>query len=225
MQDLPFSTSASTSSSFLNPLEDPDDDLPEFLAALEALQPDPDMMPVEREGNARAHYIKPRNTSFWDTFKREADEVRWKKLLRVSTTTFDYLVEQLSPLLQTETPHSFSKIPKRVLEVDRQIAIALHCLATGNSAFSISELLGVSKAIVYLTTRRFCRAVWSELKPQHLSWPTDQEMRVVIAGFEEQRGLSNCCGAIDCMHFLLDLLAREASACWFDRDHNYSMIM
>jgi hypothetical protein len=86
---------ANTSSSFLNPLEDPDDDLPEFLAALEALQPDPDMMPVEREGNG-AHYIKPRNTLFWDTFKREADEVSWKKLLRVSTTTFDYLVEQLT---------------------------------------------------------------------------------------------------------------------------------
>jgi hypothetical protein len=50
-------------------------------------------------------------------------------------------------------------------------------------------------------------------------------MRVVIPGFEEQRGLSNCCGAIDCTHFLLDLPAREASACWFDGDHNYSMIM
>jgi hypothetical protein len=79
--------------------------------------------------------------------------------------------------------------------------------------------------MVYLTTRRFCRDVWSELKPQNLSWPTDEEMRVVIAGFEEQRGLSNCCGAIDCTHFLLDLPAWEASACWFDRDHNYSMIM
>jgi hypothetical protein len=120
--------------SFLNPLEDPNDDLPEFLAALEALQPDLDMMPVEREGNG-AHYIKPRNTSSGNTFKREADEVRWKKLLRVITTTFDYLVEQLSPLLQTETPHSFSRIPKRVLEVDQQIAIALHRLATGKLGF------------------------------------------------------------------------------------------
>jgi hypothetical protein len=68
--------------------------------------------------------------------------------------------------------------------------------------------------------------VWKTLKPVHLSWPSnEEEMKKVIHGFNEKRGLPNCCGAIDCTHCLLDLPNSASATCWFDRDHNYSMIM
>jgi hypothetical protein len=132
-----------------------------------------------------------------------------------------YLVEELTSDLEINVPFCFSAIPNRVLTVQRQIGIALNRLATGHSTFANSELFEVSEATVTL-----CRAIWKILRPLHLSWSADEaQMSLVIRGFKDKRGLPNCCGAIDCIHFVLELSAATSSPCWFDRDHNYSMIM
>jgi hypothetical protein len=207
--------------------EEDDDDTIYLIAAAEACAgADPEAFPLERDSHG-VYYIKPRSIAWWDSFEAdEIDEQRWHKLLRVSRGTFYYLVEQLTPALKTNVPFSFSQIPNRVLTVKRQVAMSLNRLATGHSAFAISELFGVSEATVSLTTRKFCRAVWRTLRPQHLSWPsTHEEMQAVIQGFKQKRGLPNCCGAIDCSHFVLELPNNAGATCWFDRDHNYSMKM
>jgi hypothetical protein len=190
------------------------------------LQADPELFPIDRGNLGDGWYIKPRSIAWWDSFQRNADAKRWAKLIRVSKPTFQYLVLQLSPALETEVPWAFRNIPNRVLTVDRQLAIALHHLATGNSAFTVSELFGVSEDTVYSVTKKVCKALWDVLKPAHLIWPTSVDaVARVSQGFEERKGLPNCLGAIDCTHFLIDLPEHEASSCWFDRDHNYSMIM
>lgn len=45
------------------------------------------------------------------------------------------------------------------------------------------------------------------------------------AGFQELRDLPNCCGAIDCTHFEMDLPPGKISEHWHDRDGACRMIM
>lgn len=186
-------------------VEDEDDTIFLVAAAEACAGANPDAFPLDRESHG-VYYIKPRSLAWWDSFEADIlDDERWHKLLRVSRSTFHYIVEQLTPDLETNVPFSFSQIPNRVLTVKRQVAMSLNRLATGHSAFAISELFGVSEETVSLTTKKFCRAVWKTLRPQHLSWPSSQEeMQAVIQGFKDKRGLPNCCGAIDCSHFVLE---------------------
>jgi hypothetical protein len=229
----PFLIAGRSGATVFSHLEDEKQDLLDILTvfAESALWPNANLLQIERSINGGAGwYIKPWSIAWWDMLyhasEEDFDAGRWSKLVRVSRPTFQYLVESLTPALETEVSWAFRNIPNRVLTVDRQIAIALRRLATGDSAFSISELLGVSEATVYLLTKKVCKAIWGILKPSHLTWPTEREAIVkLIQGFSARAGLPNCCGAIDCTHFLIDLPDKEASTCWFDRDHNYGMIM
>ncbi|GAQ92968.1 hypothetical protein KFL_012280015 [Klebsormidium nitens] len=220
-QPLPFARRS-------HQMDTEDDDRVYLIVGLSSLDISEDLLPIEKDMTGK-FYIKPCSLAWWNSFYQDvaSDEARWHKLLRVSRGTFQELEEELKEALETNVPKfSFSKIPNRILTVDRQLAMTLHRLATGNSAFTISELFGVSEPTLYLTVRKVCSSIWYKLKPQHVFLPsTPAGMQKVIDGFEEKRGLPNCCGAIDCTHFVLELPNKETSTCWFDRDHNYSMIM
>ena len=84
----------------------------------------------------------------------EHDHGRFQKMFRVSMRTFNYLYDLIGNDMQHNPPPLLGQgIRRRKLEVNKQIAISLHRLATGNTVPSISELFGVSPTTVSRTVR------------------------------------------------------------------------
>ena len=170
-------------------------------------------------------YIKPRSLHWWELYRVEVmehDHGRFQKMFRVSVRTFNYLYDLIGNDMQRNPPPSLGQgIHCRKLEVDKQIAISLHRLATGDTVFSISELFGVSPATVSRTLKRFIMAMLLRGK-HHLQWPSTDDLQMVKRKFENLWGIPQVCGAIDCTRVEFDLPSNARSKDFYDKDHDYS---
>eukprot|EP01018_Ginkgo_biloba_P030383 Gb_03722 [translate_table: standard] len=93
------------------------------------------------------------------------------------------------------------------------------------SMINISELFGCGKSTVVRTIRKFIYAMQIRCS-NVLQWPTDSiALERVKKGFHQKQGFPNCCGAIDVTHIRFQLPPNESSSNWYDRDHNYSMVL
>lgn len=103
--------------------------------------------------------------------------------------TFDILVRTLE---NEETFHNHSQNSQ--MPVDRHVLLALIRFASyGDEALmsKISALCGVGTGTVDLVTRRVIQAIQSSnLRVQHIRWPTGQEKEAAKDWVEEQAGLS-----------------------------------
>eukprot|EP01018_Ginkgo_biloba_P017335 Gb_23339 [translate_table: standard] len=115
-------------------------------------------------------------------------------------------------------------IKSRVLLVEKQVAIAILILATRMTMLTISELFGCGKTTVIKVIKKF---VFSKKRADNLiQWPTDlNSLHQIKEGFHLKQGFPNCCGAIDATHIQMDLPYNESSVDWYDREHNYSMLV
>ena len=103
--------------------------------------------------------------------------------------------------------------------------MALRRLATGDSHYSVGEIFGVAACTSVKTSKRFVKSLLIAAIPLHLKWSAGEELVNVKLGFQNIHGIIQCCGAIDCTHILFYKPLNSSSADWFDRDHNYSMIL
>jgi hypothetical protein len=104
----------------------------------------------------------------------------------------------------------------------KQVTMTLHRLATEDSHYSVIEMFGVAACTSVKTSKKFVKFFLIAAIPLHLKWSTDEELENVKLGFHD---IVQCCGAIDCTHILFDKPLNINSIDWFDRDHNYSMIL
>lgn len=153
----------------------------------------------------------------------EDDPDHFKSFFRVSRKTFDYICNLVRQDLVSRPPSGLINIEGRLLTVEKQVAIALRRLASGDPQVSVGEQFGVGQSTVSQVTWRFVESM-EERGRHHLKWPDVQEMEKVKAGFE-QHGLPNCCGAVDVTHIIMTLPSVESSTDWYDREHNYSMVL
>eukprot|EP01018_Ginkgo_biloba_P007935 Gb_41447 [translate_table: standard] len=109
-------------------------------------------------------------------------------------------------------------IRSRVLSVEKQVFIAILRLATGMTMLTISELFGCGKS----TMIKVVKKIVLSLKK---SWQFDTSLHQIKEGFRLKEGFPNCCGAIDATHIQMDLPYNESSIDWYDREHNYSMLV
>lgn len=61
--------------------------------------------------------------------------------------------------------------------------------------------------------------------PLHLKWPIGEKLENVKLRFENIRGIPQCYGVIDCIHIFFDKPTNTKNMDWFNRDHNYNMIL
>ncbi|KAL3680857.1 hypothetical protein R1sor_023813 [Riccia sorocarpa] len=159
-----------------------------------------------------------------DWFLKPRSKRWWRRLFRVSKPTFDYICQLVKPDVESETPASFQGIEGRVITVEKQVAIALRRLASGDSLTTLGELFGVGESTVSKVIWKFVNSMEKRAR-HHMNWPEGAEMERVKCGFEVDHGLPNCCGVIDVTHILMELPGTESSVDWFDREQNYSMLM
>ena len=172
-------------------------------------------------------YIKPRSLHWWDFYRQQImddDNERFQKLFRVSVRTFNYLCDMVRVDMEKKTPISFHGIRGWKLEVDKQVAMSLHRLATGDPLLSILEMFGVSPATVSKSVKNFILAMLLRGK-HHLQWPTPENLEIVKRKFEHVWGIPQACGAIDCTHVEIELPKNAQSTDFYDKDHDYSYVV
>lgn len=173
------------------------------------------------------------DSDWWDTFwlKNSSspgipsdEEEGFKYFFRISKKTFEYICSLVREDLISRPPSGLINIEGRLLSVEKQVAIALRRLASGESQVSVGASFGVGQSTVSQVTWRFIEALEERAK-HHLKWPDSDKMEEIKCKFETLFGLPNCCGAIDATHIIMTLPAVETSDDWCDREKNYSMFL
>ncbi|XP_076902102.1 protein ANTAGONIST OF LIKE HETEROCHROMATIN PROTEIN 1-like [Bidens hawaiensis] len=154
----------------------------------------------------------------------EDEEQAFKYFFRVAKKTFEYICSLVRQDLISQPPAGLINIEGRLLSVEKQVAIALRRLASGESQVSVGASFGVGQSTVSQVTWRFIEAM-EERGRHHLQWPDDNNLQSIKNEFEKTFNLPNCCGAIDATHIIMTLPAVQTSDDWCDQVKNYSMLV
>ncbi|CAM6096199.1 unnamed protein product [Calypogeia fissa] len=173
-------------------------------------------------------YIKPRSAqaveSFLD-FSPQGDPENFRELFRISPNLFFHICEMVRDEMLSDTPRSLRVLPNRVLTVERQVAIAIRRLATGNQFLGIADSFGVSKSTAVKVTWKFIVAFIKKARPLHLQWPNVEQMQQIKDGFRTQWGFPNCCGVVDGTHFTVEFPKGEDVTQYCDHQNHVSISM
>lgn len=153
-----------------------------------------------------------------------SEEEGFKYFFRMSKKTFEYICSLVREDLISRPPSGLINIEGRLLSVEKQVAIALRRLASGESQVSVGASFGVGQSTVSQVTWRFIEAMEDRAR-HHLKWPDTSRMEKIKSEFEASFGIPNCCGAIDATHVIMTLPAVETSDAWCDQEKNYSMFL
>lgn len=176
------------------------------------------------------------DSEWWDVFLKKNssshgpnnvphdEEELFKYFFRLSKKTFEYICTLVREDLISRPPSGLINIEGRLLSVEKQAAIALRRLASGESQVSVGASFGVGQSTVSQVTWRFIEAMEDRAR-HHLRWPDSSKMERIKSGFESSSGLPNCCGTIDATHILMTLPAVQTSDDWCDQENNYSMFV
>ncbi len=122
-------------------------------------------------------------------------EVDFRKRLRVSISTFNYLCTLLGPVLKKDDTHLRQSIP-----VECRVAVTLSRLATGHTLMMIGDLFGIGESTTSKIVRDCCEAIRIYLRPLVFKKPTLIRMKKIASEFEALHGIPLILGAIDGSH-------------------------
>ncbi|MCO5604797.1 hypothetical protein L7F22_058969 [Adiantum nelumboides] len=152
-------------------------------------------------------YVKPRSLDWWNHYVSalQGDDQCFKEIFRLPVSIFQQLSQLLREHLQQGAiPELLARVIWQILLVEKHVAIALLRLASGSRLIDIGEHFGVGKATVSKIIKKFVDALL-EFCAHFIFWPRDlMHLEEVKRGFLLQRGLPNCCGALDETHINME---------------------
>ncbi|KAJ1436380.1 Harbinger transposase-derived nuclease domain [Sesbania bispinosa] len=153
------------------------------------------------------------------------DIEKFESVFKISRKTFNYICSLVEKDMLARSSN-FVDINGQRLSLNDQVAIALRRLSSGESLSTIGDSFRMNQSTVSQITWRFVEAM-EEKGLHHLSWPsTEMAMEEVKSKFENIRGLSNCCGAVDTTHIMMTLPSVDSlNNVWLDREKNCSMVL
>jgi len=117
------------------------------------------------------------------------DPKRFWQFFCLSVPTFHYLCSLVHEELQNNPPPSLINITRRLMDVPKQVAIALQRLGTRDTHVSIGELFGIADSTSVVVYQWFIIALIKVALPLHLSWPIGERLSEVKLGFENLHGI------------------------------------
>jgi len=123
------------------------------------------------------------------------DSENYRRFLRMDTTTFMDIVEELKPHIESRTPR-----PDRI-SAGEKVALTLRYLATGDSYQSLKFAFRVSPQSLSNIIPQVCDAIYSVYREKFLKIPsTENEWEKIGKQFFELWNFPNCIGALDGKH-------------------------
>lgn len=154
----------------------------------------------------------------------DQQEEAFRHFFRMSKSTFAYICSIVRKDLISLPPPGLITIEGRLLRVEKQVAIAIWRLASGDSQMSVGAAFGVGQSTVSQVTWRFIQSMERNAR-HHLVWPNRARMEEIKSNLEALSGLPNCCGAIDATHIVMTLPNAKSSEDWRDPAQKYSMLL
>ncbi|XP_064462139.1 uncharacterized protein LOC135372462 [Ornithodoros turicata] len=131
---------------------------------------------------------------FKDTLSHLGD-FHFKQALRVSPSTFRYLLESLKSLKREDTNM------RGAISLEKRVAVGLYGLCSTAEDRTIAHLFGVGRSTVNTIFREFCGAVIEHLESEWLRMVRPDEMESHMRKFFALSGFSHAVGALDSCHF------------------------
>ena len=147
----------------------------------------------------RTIWMHPRSSNWWEDVVLQSFGSRdWLENFRISRATFNYLCEQLRPLVEKETT-----VMRKPVSVERRVAIILWILATPSEYRTVAHLFGIARCTIGIIVKETCKAIVQKLVPLYIRFPTGEGLKEVITGFKEKWGVPQCAGSVDGTHILI----------------------
>ena len=135
-----------------------------------------------------------RNLGWWNTVWNTYSEKRFKKTLRVSRGTFQFILNRIRHDLERD---EVCEVP---IPPDMRLAICLYRLGRGDYYFTIAEMSGVGVSTVAAITDDVCEAIinnlWNDSVVNHFP-KNEQDFREKMLDMEQMWQFPCCWSAID----------------------------
>ena len=105
----------------------------------------------------------------------------------MSKRTFDYLCNQVRPLLQRRDTRI-----RRAISVPKRVAITLWCMATCSEYRTVGHLFGVARCTVCVVVHETIGAIVKTLLHVYIKFPMGQSLINTVNEFKEKWGLPWC---------------------------------
>ena len=141
-------------------------------------------------------WCKPQAQGYWEAAKAGVfGDGWWYENLRMSKATFGVLCNQLKPYIQ-----KIITTYRKLVSVDKQIAITIWHLATNTEYRTVSTLFGIGISTVCIIVCNTTCAVTQHLLPLYVQMPSQERLREIVLEFETLWGFPQVAGAIDGTH-------------------------
>ena len=138
----------------------------------------------------RMIWVKERSSRWWDEIATNFTQEEWLSNFRVSKATFNYLCDELRPLL-----YRVDTVMRKALAVEKRVAITLWFLATGGDYRTIGHLFGVAKSTVCVVAKEVCESIVTVLRPKYIEIPSGGALKKVVEGFRRDYNFPQCAGS------------------------------
>ncbi|XP_018359880.1 PREDICTED: putative nuclease HARBI1 [Trachymyrmex cornetzi] len=146
---------------------------------------------------------------------RLTDPEKYFNYLRMSSTTFNELLNIVGPLIEKQ--HVVREpIPPRT-----RLEVTLRWLASGDMT-SLSYAFRIAQCTLSRIIPETCQAIWLSLKDKVIIDPTEENWNTIARDFEETCEFPNCIGAIDGKHVVIQAPPRSGS-CYYNYKGNHSI--
>ena len=137
--------------------------------------------------NPRRLWMHSRSTQWWeDVVLNNFGPHDWMENFGMSRDTFQYLCDQLKPLIQKQDTRT-----RRSVSTERQVAITLWVLATPAEYRSVAHLFGLARCTVCKIVNETCRAIVQKLLPVYIRFPSGNSLADAVRGFMESLAFHN----------------------------------
>ena len=145
---------------------------------------------------------------------------RWRSLFRLSTASFEHVVNLVRPLMLKRNTNFRQAIP-----IEQRVAIALWRLATGSTMKTTAEALSVGASTVTEICNEFCECLCN-FSEQYIAMPDGRETAerlMQLFKLYEDCQIPMVIGAVDGTHIPIIAPRTENKVDYFNRKQRYSM--
>ncbi|XP_053497244.1 uncharacterized protein LOC128617975 [Ictalurus furcatus] len=169
--------------------------------------------------SVRSIWVRQRCGVWWEHVFTSWTDFEWMLHFRMRETTFLQPCNLLWPHLQRETTTFRKPVP-----VEQCIAICMWRLALNVEFGTIPHLFGIGQSTAVTIGNHVASVIVNNLFSLYIRTPSEQEIKVIIQGFQDQWGFRQCGGAIDGTHIGI-LAPRDSPADYYSCKGFYSVIL
>ncbi|KAL9224679.1 hypothetical protein vseg_000691 [Gypsophila vaccaria] len=164
--------------------------------------------------NQRRLWVKDRSKDWWEKCgHKDYPEEEFKKGFRMSKATFNFVCDELEPIITKKDTMLRAAIPVR-----QRVAVCVWRLATGEPLRLVSKRFGLGISTCHKLVLEVCLAIKTALMPKFLQWPDGPELNRINKEFESLSGIPNVGGAMYTTH--IPIIAPKVSVtAYFNKRH------